>query len=121
MTADTRRQWHKTGRRCAPPSRSQIARSFGIARINRQAFLTKEKSVRALQAKLGLMEIKGASDTPMDSSVKLTRADCPTEDELRTRKEATFNYQSCTESLCYYLYVMWTRPDCAYVHSAFLI
>ena len=85
-------------------------------RPNRQTFLTQEKSVRNLQAKLGLMEIKGASDTPMDSSCKLTRADCPSEDELRTRKETTFHYQSCTASLCYY--VMWTRPDCAYVHSA---
>jgi hypothetical protein len=85
-------------------------------RPRRQTFLTQEKSVRALQAKLGLTEIKGASDTPMDSSLKLTRADCPSEDELRTRKELTFNYQSCTASICYY--VMWTRPDCAYMHSA---
>ena len=83
---------------------------------NRQTLLTQEKSVRALQAKLSLTEIKGVSDTPMDSSCKFTRADCPTEDELRTRKELTLNYQSCTAFLCYC--VMWTRPECAYVHSA---
>jgi hypothetical protein len=85
-------------------------------RPNRRTFLTQEKSIRALQAKLGLEEMKGAADTPMDSALKLTRADCPTEEEMRTRKELTFSYQSATASICYY--VMWTRPDCAYMHSA---
>ena len=50
-------------------------------RKNRRTFLTQEKSIRALQAKLNLEEIKGSAETPMDSKTKLSRDDCPSDDE----------------------------------------
>ena len=52
----------------------------------------------------------------MDSKTNLSRDDCPSDDELRIRGELTHRYQSCTASINYF--VMWTRCDMAYTHSA---
>ena len=61
-------------------------------RKNLRSFLTQERSVRALQHKLDLDDIKGGADTPMDSNLKLPRAECPTENEKLTRGEQIRRY-----------------------------
>ena len=81
-------------------------------RKNLRSFLTQERSVRAFQHKLGLDDIKDGADTPMDSNLKLSRAECPTENEKLTRGEQIRRYQSVTASLIYF--TQWTRPDIAF-------
>ena len=49
-------------------------------RANLKIVLSQETSIKALQAKLGLTGTK-AVDTPMDSKLKLSRSDCPSDTE----------------------------------------
>ena len=84
-------------------------------RPNRRIFLSQEKSIRKLQTKLGLGELKGAAATPMDDKVKLSKEDCPTPEEARTMSEEQSSYRSMVASLIYF--TMWCRPDIAYAVS----
>ena len=81
-------------------------------RPNRRMFITQEKAIKKLQRKLDLAEIKGAPATPMDPKTKLSRDDCPSEEEARTMKEEQTYYRSVVASLIYFS--MWCRPDLAY-------
>ena len=84
-------------------------------RSTRKIFLSQEKSIKALQAKLGLTETK-AMDTPMDAKLKLSRSDCPSAEEGALLADEQTRYRSVVASLIYF--VMWSRPDLAYPVSA---
>ena len=77
-----------------------------------KTFLTQEPSVKALQRKLGLEDVKGHADTPMDANLKISRDECPNEAEQMTRGERIKRYQSVVASFIYF--AMWTRPDISF-------
>ena len=54
---------------------------------NRRMFITQEKAIKKLQRKLNLDDLKGAPATPMDTKTKLSKGDCPSEDDARTMKQ----------------------------------
>ena len=76
-------------------------------RPNRRLFIAQEKAILKLRDKLGLTDMKGASATPMDPKLKLSKRDCPTKEQAATLCEQQTRYRrSVVASLIYFFNVV---------------
>lgn len=84
-------------------------------RKKRQIFITQEKAIRKLQASVGLSDMKGAANTPMDAKARLSKADCPSAQEAATMGDEQTRYRSVVATLIYF--ALWCRPDLSFAVS----
>ena len=82
-------------------------------RIQRTMHIDQSSSIRALQTKLEYLQCKPAQ-TPMDSSFKATKADCPTSTTPELTVKQT-HYRSALMSLVYFSRL--TMPQITYAVS----
>ena len=112
-------QWSKIQERFKVGAMEDIDDALGVTitrdRANKKMFVSQEKAILTLKAREFLGEIKGAPATPMESGLKLSRQDCPSDAERASRKQLETWYRSAVASAIYF--VSWTRPDMAYAVS----
>ena len=87
-------------------------------RPNRRLFIAQEKAILKQRDKLGLTDMKGASATPMDPKLKLSKKDCPTKEQAATLCEQQTRYRSVVASLIRFYFSMWCRLDIAFAVSS---
>ena len=112
-------KWKKIQERFKVGDMEDIDDALGVTitrdRKSKKMFVSQEKAILTLKARERLDDIKGAPVTPMESGLKLSREDCPSDRERASRGQLETWYRSALASAIYF--VSWTRPDMAYAVS----